>query len=364
MAGKIKKNTIMKDFVLIMLLSMSLITSGQGQTIELVQPGSRFGTVTGTVPVSNGGTGATSSANAFNAIAPSKTGNALKFLRVNAGATDYELVTLAGGGDALTSAPLNQFAATTSDQLRGIISNPTGTGSLVFGTSPTLTTPNIGVATATSINGNTFTTGTYTLTGTAGKTLTFNNSITLAGTDGTTMTFPGTSATLARTDAANTFTGVQTFSSAPVLSTGTATVGGNTITFPVVASTLLPNTTTSGVAATPTASGTVTVTHNLGRVPTIIRIYSISSFTSNAAATPVPFSMGTWNSTGNRCLYMTSNGTTTQVSQTSSVFAVFLATSAGNNISGVIQNVTSTGFDIVFTETGTHTNGNYLWEAQ
>jgi hypothetical protein len=86
---------------------------------------------------------------------------------------------------------------------------PTGTGLVVLQTSPTLITPTIGVATATSINGNTFTTGTYTLTGTAGKTLTFSNSITLAGTDSTTMTFPSTSATIARTDAGQTFTGVR-----------------------------------------------------------------------------------------------------------------------------------------------------------
>lgn len=137
-----------------------------------------------------------------------------------------------------------------------------------------------------------------------------------------------------------------------------------TVTLPNVTSTLLPNTTTSGVAATPTASGTTTVTHNLGRIPTIIRIYSISSFTSNAAATPVPFSIGTFNSTGNRCLYMVINGTTTQVSQTSTTFSIIMVTSAGNQITGVIQNVTSTGFDIVWTETGTHTAGNYLWEAQ
>lgn len=44
--------------------------------------------------------------------------------------------------------------------------------------------------------GNTFTSGTYTLTGAAGKTFTFNNTITLAGTDGTTMTLPPASATL------------------------------------------------------------------------------------------------------------------------------------------------------------------------
>lgn len=45
----------------------------------------------------------------------------------------------------------------------------------------------------------------------SGKTLTVSNSLTLAGTNGTTMTFPSTSATIARTDAANTFTGTQTF---------------------------------------------------------------------------------------------------------------------------------------------------------
>ena len=65
---------------------------------------------------------------------------------------------------------------------------PTGTGAYVRATSPTLVTPTLGAALATSINGNVFTTGTYTLTGGAGKTLTFSNSLTLAGTDGTTMT--------------------------------------------------------------------------------------------------------------------------------------------------------------------------------
>lgn len=80
--------------------------------------------------------------------------------------------------------------------------------------------------------------------GAASKTLTVNNSITLTGTDATTMTFPTTSATIARTDAAQTFTGVQTFSSAPVLSTGTVTVSGSTITFPTTASTLATTATT------------------------------------------------------------------------------------------------------------------------
>lgn len=49
-----------------------------------------------------------------------------------------------GGGDALTTDPLSQFAPTTSDELAGVISNETGTGALVFGTSPTLVTPALG----------------------------------------------------------------------------------------------------------------------------------------------------------------------------------------------------------------------------
>ncbi len=81
----------------------------------------------------------------------------------------------------------------------------TGSGSLVGSISPTFTgTLAAAAVTATTLNGNTFTTGTYTLTGVAGKTLTFNKSITLEGTDSTTMTFPSVSATIPRVIANNT----------------------------------------------------------------------------------------------------------------------------------------------------------------
>jgi hypothetical protein len=46
-------------------------------------------------------------------------------------------------GLGLTSGTLAQFAATTSAQLAGVISDETGSGSLVFGTSPTIATPNM-----------------------------------------------------------------------------------------------------------------------------------------------------------------------------------------------------------------------------
>ena len=122
------------------------------------------------------------------------TGNGGKVLAINAGGTAME---------ALTT---------------------TGTGSGVRATSPTLVTPVLGVATATSINKITLTqpaTG-ATLTLTDGKTLAATNTLTLSGTDGTTMTFPTTSATLARTDAANTFTGVQSMTS-PAITTSITT---------------------------------------------------------------------------------------------------------------------------------------------
>ncbi len=98
-----------------------------------------------------------------------------------------------------------------------------------------------------------------TLTMQAGKTVATNGSITLTGTDSQTYTFPTTSATIARTDAANTFTGTQTvgalvatgITQAPVaggsstiltaVSAGKTTlldtVGGTTITLPAATGT-------------------------------------------------------------------------------------------------------------------------------
>lgn len=158
---------------------------------------------------------------------------------------------VANGGTNASSASITAFNNITGYTASGA----TGTTStnLVFSTSPTLVTPVLGVATATSINkvaltapatsatltiadGKTLTANSsLTLAGTdaktltvsnsgtlaggdaftlaiaASKTLTVSNSLTLAGTDATVMTFPTTTATIARTDAAQSFTGLQTF---------------------------------------------------------------------------------------------------------------------------------------------------------
>ena len=72
-----------------------------------------------------------------------------RFLRtISSGAPSYELLVEAdisdlGTAAALVADKLSVFSATTSAELAGVISDDTGTGALVFGTSPTITTPTI-----------------------------------------------------------------------------------------------------------------------------------------------------------------------------------------------------------------------------
>jgi hypothetical protein len=101
---------------------------------------------------------------------------------------------------ATTSNKLSDFAATTSAELAGVISDETGSGLLVFATSPTLTTPTLGVASATTINKVTLTTPATgsTLTIADGKTLTASNTLTFTGTDASSVAF-GTGGTVAYT---------------------------------------------------------------------------------------------------------------------------------------------------------------------
>jgi hypothetical protein len=76
----------------------------------------------------------------------------------------------------------------------------TGTGSVVFATSPSLTTPTLGVASATSINKVAFTAPatSATLTIADGKTLTASNTLTFTGTDSSSVAF-GTGGTVTYT---------------------------------------------------------------------------------------------------------------------------------------------------------------------
>ena len=140
--------------------------------------------------------------------------------------------------------------------------NVTGSGGIALATSPTFTTPTLGVASATSVNKVAITapaTG-ATLTIADGKTLIANASLTFAGTDSTTMTFPGTSATLARTDAANSFTGNQTIGGAVITTPDTRTGPGA----------VSVTTTTTAFVSTGTGDALTLADGTTGQIKTIV----------------------------------------------------------------------------------------------
>lgn len=190
-------------------------------------------------------------------------------------------LTLAGTDSTVMTFP------TTSASIARTDTGQTFTGTNAFG-----------VVTATTLNGNTFTTGTYTLTGAGGKTLTFNNSITVAGTDATTMTFPTTTATIARTDAAQTFTGTQTYSNAVINTNNAIAASSNAATVPITARL---NTVTNSSAATLTI--TMTTASAVDGQMTIVRILDFSAVAQTI----------TWVNTENSTVTAptTSNGSTT-----------------------------------------------------
>lgn len=235
------------------------------------------------------------------AIQPIATlGTANQSIRVNAGATALEYYTPSAGTGTVTS-----VSVTTANGVSGSVATAITTPAI------TLT---LGAITPTTVNGNTFTTGTYTLTGTAGKTLNFTNSLTLSGTDSTVMTFPTTSATIARTDAANTFTGTQTIGAlvATTINGNTFTTGtgvltiaasktltvsnsitlagtdATTMTFPTTTATIARTDaaqTFTGIQTIPQIVNTPLAATVAANAATITRASRINNFTNSSAAT-------------------------------------------------------------------------------
>ena len=77
--------------------------------------------------------------------------NATGIITITGGVSSVNGQTGATSGFATTANSLSQFASTTSAQLATLISDETGSGSLVFSTTPTLVTPVLGLATGTSV---------------------------------------------------------------------------------------------------------------------------------------------------------------------------------------------------------------------
>ena len=189
-------------------------------------------------------------------------------------------VVLADLAQTLTNKTINlanNTLTTTSAQLATAISDETGTGVVVFSNTPTLVTPVLGAATATSINGLTISSSTGTLTIANGKTLTASNTLTFTGTDTSSVAFGAggtvaytanklsvfaatSSAELAGVISDETGSGVVVFSNTPTLVTpvlGAATATSITATSGNL--TLAAASGNNSVSITPTGTGTVDV---------------------------------------------------------------------------------------------------------
>ncbi len=151
-----------------------------------------------------------------------------------------------------------------SANLAAAITDETGSGALVFANTPTLVTPVLGVATATSVNKVTLTAPatSATLTILDGKTLTIDNTMTTTSTDGATVNF-GAGGTVLYTGGAGGFTWVAASGAtqSAAVNTGyiTTNAGQCVVTAPAVAAV------GSIVGAQSTTSGGFSMVANTGQ---------------------------------------------------------------------------------------------------
>lgn len=118
----------------------------------------------------------------------------------------------------------------TSVTIAGTSNEITATGTCTGTTtiSCTLSVPS-GFILPGTINGLTITTTTGTITVSNAKVISFSNSLSFVGTDGVILIFPSTNATIARTDASQSFTGLQTFLSGIATGSGAPAITGTGI---------------------------------------------------------------------------------------------------------------------------------------
>ncbi|MCX7124121.1 MAG: hypothetical protein NTV32_10770, partial [Gammaproteobacteria bacterium] len=113
--------------------------------------------VTGTLPVANGGTGVVTSTGTGNTVLSTSPTLVTPVLGTPTSATLTNATGLpvSTGVSGLGTGVATFLATPSSANLAAALTDETGTGSVVLATSPTLVTPVLGVATATSINGTT-----------------------------------------------------------------------------------------------------------------------------------------------------------------------------------------------------------------
>lgn len=254
---------------------------------------------------------------------------------VSPGTTVTLTVQNQSGTVALLQNTLNQFANTTAAQLQGVISGTTGTGDLVFATSPRLITPDLGAATATTINGVTVTTASgAVLTLAANKTLTVSNTLNLSGTDSANVNFgAGSTGTVAySTSKLSFFSPTSSAELAGVISDETGT---GSLVFANSPTLVTPNI----GAATATSVNGLTITSSTGT----LNIANGSTLTSNGNLT--------FNSSGNPSTVNFGAGSTGTVAYSTDKLSFFSATTSAE-LAGVITDETGTG-SLVFSNNAT-----------
>ena len=239
----------------------------------------------------------------------------------------------ATGTVALTNNKLSDFAATSSSELAGIISDETGTGALVFANTPTLVTPNIGAATGTSltlsgdltVNGTTTTINSTTVT-VDDKNLELGSSAspTDAGADGGGITLKGaTDKTFNWIDATDAWTSSENLNlltGKSFLIAGTSVLSGSTLGSGVTASSL----TSVGTITTGVWNGTAIAIANGGTGAT----------DAGAARTALGLAIGTDVQAYNSTLAAVAGGTYTGDDSITTVGTIAAGTWNGTVVAG------------------------------
>jgi hypothetical protein len=229
----------------------------------------------------------------------------------------------------VTTDKLSVHAATTSAELAGVISDETGSGALVFATSPTLVTPVLGAATATSINGTTIPT-----------------SKTLVATDSTTYVVPsqtGNSGKYLTTDGTTSSWGTVASYSAPTIGS-TSIASGATVT--TIAGLTLSTPAINSIAASAVSStctiypGVTTGTISLGNALTSGTV-SIANGTAFNATVNIASGAGTVSKTVNI-------GT----SSTSGTTAITIGSSSGATSTIALNGTVTASGDITLSASG------------
>jgi len=314
--------------------------------------GGNFALSLTTVPLNLGGTGATTQQGAVNAV--------LNFASIASGDTIYyngtdwvrlpigtvnQILTIAAG--LPTWSTTGAAAPATAQYILGAADGALANGMVltagngitktnVVGTSSTIainTAITMDLTTAQTATNKTLTSPKLTYSATDGLLLrnsvaTFDGKIVWADFPANrtlTIPDPGAAASFVMSEGNSTINGVKTFGSAPVLSTGTVTVGAGTVTIPAVTDTLVGKATTD------------TLTNKTLTTPS----FTASSFTLNQAAANYSINWNNPGSAGTRSYYITDRGTSADFA----MFANLEPYTAGGVVytDGTTQKVTAAG---------------------